>query len=488
VLSLVYAIAPSLAVSCGEDGRPAGGHDPDGGAGRPDGSAGAASGASGSAGVGAASGASGSAGVGAASDASGGAAITDAVSDTGSVDGRAGSGGASDSGSDSGGSAGTDAGVVPEDAPIFDFRRRPNLAVSYQIDPAHSGAQPDGKFVPPLTQRWSYSFDGAVSYPLIVDGRVFVTAQGEGNLETKLYALDAESGRLLWQSEAIGGQFESHDVNPAYDRGKVFVASDGGELFAFDAASGVVAWKIQLPEVYAFTTLPLAAGGVVFITGAVNSGEPLFAIDGSTGRVLYDAESIGGRPLTLGESTLFNGAGCYETDALDARSGTQLWHFKTGCSGGGSQPTTYHRGQLFVPESVISVLDAVTGAQRRFMLNGFWAPACDGDTGFLVVGSELSGVDLRDARMRWKLSLGESAAYDHHPAMPPLVVNGFVYVVTFSGKLSAVAAATGKVFWSEQVAPKDLGWVDSGGAPMRAMGAGEERLIVPFQRRIYAYF
>jgi outer membrane protein assembly factor BamB len=329
-----------------------------------------------------------------------------------------------------------------------------------------------------------------VSYPLIVDGRVFVTAKDERNTHTSLYALNADTGTLLWQSATIGSRTFSMDVNLAYDRGKVFVSSFHGDLVAFDAASGDVLWKIQLPNFYGFTTPPLAAGGAVFISGAADSRHPVLAISGNTGRVLYDVASIGGRPLTLGESVLYDGAGCSETVALDAPTGKQLWHFETGCSGGGSSPTVYHRGQLFVPDSAtpIVVLDAATGAERRFRLNGFWAPACEGDNGFLVVSQELSAVDLRDSRRLWKLALGTSSSLESAPIMPPVVVNGFVYVVDRKGALSAVAAATGHLVWKDQMATDEPGWVDGGGGPLKGIGAGEERLVAPYERTLHAYF
>jgi len=427
---------------------------------------------------------------GSAGSGAGGVLAAGGTTGAGGMRADAGAGTAGVAGAGAGGAAGRDSGSSPNDPPDFDFSRRHNLAVSYQIDTAHSGAQPDSRFVPPLVKRWSHTFGGKVSYPLIVDGRVFVTAKDERNTDTKLYALNAQTGTVLWQSERVGTGAFSTDVNPAYERGKVFVSSFDGDLIAFDAASGNVVWKIRLPDVYGFTTLPVAAGGAVFISGAANSRHPVFAIDGNTGKVLYDVASTVGRPLTLGGSLLYDGSGCSETFAFEARTGQQLWHFETGCFGGGSQPTVYHRGQIFVPDSArpIVVLDAATGDERRFRLSGFWAPACAGDNGFLVVGQELSAVDLRDARVLWKLALGSSSSFDSAPIVPPIVVNGFVYVVDRKGALSAVNAASGNLVWKDQMATDDRGWVDGGGGPTQAIGAGEERLMVPFQRSLHAYF
>lgn len=136
----------------------------------------------------------------------------------------------------------------------------------------------------------------------------------------------------------------------------------------------------------------------------------------------------------------------------------------------------------------IVVLDAANGSERHFELSGMWAPACDGDSGFLAVGAELSSVDLRNASVHWKLSLGSSGTFDDIPAMPPIVVNGFVYVIDYKGRLSAVEATTGRLVWKDSMAVHDPAWVESGGTPRRAIAAGEERLVVPFERTLYAYF
>ena len=56
-------------------------------------------------------------------------------------------------------------------------------AVAFQIIPAHTGSQTDA-LTPPLVQRRSRTFDPftTVSYPLIVDGKVFVLVDNGNNL------------------------------------------------------------------------------------------------------------------------------------------------------------------------------------------------------------------------------------------------------------------------------------------------------------------
>src|SRR2546421_8947255 len=50
-----------------------------------------------------------------------------------------------------------------------------DLAVTYQVDVAHSGVQADDQLAPPFSRRWNVTLPGPVSYPLIAGGYVYVT-------------------------------------------------------------------------------------------------------------------------------------------------------------------------------------------------------------------------------------------------------------------------------------------------------------------------
>ena len=70
----------------------------------------------------------------------------------------------------------------------------PDQAVAYQINPAHDGVQADAGLKPPFALRWKTTFPNATSsYPLIADGKVFVTTS-DGNL----HALDQADGHIVW--------------------------------------------------------------------------------------------------------------------------------------------------------------------------------------------------------------------------------------------------------------------------------------------------
>src|SRR5438093_8932046 len=72
------------------------------------------------------------------------------------------------------------------------------LAVAYQINVAHNGVQTDGELTPPFSLRWRVTLPAQVSYPLIAEGKVFVTEASSAGNATRtpvLYALDQASGQ-----------------------------------------------------------------------------------------------------------------------------------------------------------------------------------------------------------------------------------------------------------------------------------------------------
>jgi len=155
-------------------------------------------------------------------------------------------------------------------------------APSYRIDTAHTGVQVDSALQLPLVQKWSVSFNHAVSYPLIVEGKVFVTASNYPNSGITLYALDQADGHVIWSQPLTAYSGWSA---PAYENGKVFVLTYEGLLQTFSAASGTPLWSTLLTPQWAFTSPPTAAGGVVYASGA-GTGGALYAGDEARGAIL----------------------------------------------------------------------------------------------------------------------------------------------------------------------------------------------------------
>lgn len=88
---------------------------------------------------------------------------------------------------------------------------------------------------------WSFTTDGSVrGRPALVDGTLYLTAGShDGDVPAPMYALDAESGTLQWQTT-----FEdrlSSSVVP-FD-GLLYITGEAGTVAAVDPADGSVVWQ-----------------------------------------------------------------------------------------------------------------------------------------------------------------------------------------------------------------------------------------------------
>src|SRR6185436_4685270 len=102
-------------------------------------------------------------------------------------------------------------------------------AVAYQINTAHTGEQPDDTPRLPLVRRWSHDFAaGGVSYPLVADGRVFVTVGNSGSYGSSLFALDLATGNVIWGPVSLGGTY--FWSNAAYENGRILTVNFDGKM------------------------------------------------------------------------------------------------------------------------------------------------------------------------------------------------------------------------------------------------------------------
>jgi outer membrane protein assembly factor BamB len=356
-------------------------------------------------------------------------------------------------------------------------------AVAYQIDPAHSGVQTDVSLAPPYARRWTTSFSGPVSYPLIAGGRVFITAESADYTRGIVYALDPADGHVLWSysSPTIYGSGFS-----AYDGGRLFVINSDGSLYTFDAATGVVLWNTRLPGQYFFSAPPTAADGVVYVGGS-GSGGTLYAVDEGSGRLLASAplESGDVSSPTLAQGDVFVAYPCVNVWGFhQVTLGFPVWTFFGPCSGGGGETAPYSAGRLFVADGWGHLIfDAGTGA----VLGSFGTsrqasvPAVDGDMAWFVDGGPLVAENVSTGSYAWSF-VGDGALWN----IPPLVIsNGFglrqVVALSSGGNIYALDGTTGRVIWQQKTIDQPLTF------QMPAVVAGGGLLLVPGGSQLAAY-
>ena len=337
-------------------------------------------------------------------------------------------------------------------------------ATAYQSDPTHDGYIADAGLAAPLTQAWSITLPSNVSYPLIVDGTVFVTTGDT------LYAINQATGSTIW-SHATGGS-----VGLTYDRGQVFVVSTGGLLTAFDAATGSTSWSEQLPGQYSFSSPPTATNGIVY-TGGAGSGGTVYAVRESDGHLLWtqSVENGDASSPAVTQDGVYVSYACQQAYAFDPVTGSLLWHHSTFCEGGGGATTVVADGTVFARDWAIGnvMLSASTGSE----LGPFTAsqpPAVANDVAFMLKGppsatlTAIAGAGLGANDWTFSSDPGVDTA--------PLVVGGLVFVGSSGDNLYALDATTGATDWSTNL-----------GTQPTALGAANGTLIVSAGSQLRAY-
>ena len=156
-----------------------------------------------------------------------------------------------------------------------------------------------------LVPVWSFSFGGEKqrgqeSQPVIHNGKMFVTGS-----YSRLFALDAKSGKKLWQYEhrLPDGIMPCCDVvnrgAALYDNLVIFATLDA-QLVALEQDTGKVVWKEKIDEYsagYSATAAPIIAKGLV-LTG-VSGGEfgvlgRVEARDAKTGKMVWMRPTVEG--------------------------------------------------------------------------------------------------------------------------------------------------------------------------------------------------
>lgn len=318
------------------------------------------------------------------------------------------------------------------------------------------------------TVKWRFQTGGRViSSPAVVNGMVYV-----GSTDKNLYALDLESGVLKWKFATESSVTSS----PAVSGGLVYFGSYDGVFYALKAATGTLAWKFQtagekryagkhlhglqpkaetMPDPWDFflSSPAVWSGAVYFGSGDGN----IYALDAASGSLRWKVQTgdvVHSSPA-IWDGTLYIGSWDSYLYALDASTGKERWRFKTG-----EDPDIHnHVGIQSSPvvadglvyfgcrDSNLYALDVATGKQKWFFsTHGSWVNNSPGIyDGKLYFGTSLPGflhaVNAKTGDLLFSLDTKV-------PVFSSLAIaNGMLYFGTFDGKLTAVDLKTQKPMW-----------------------------------------
>ncbi|MBS1810556.1 MAG: PQQ-dependent dehydrogenase, methanol/ethanol family [Acidobacteria bacterium] len=225
-----------------------------------------------------------------------------------------------------------------------------------------------------LAPKWMFSVPNArrlEGTPVVVDGVMYVTAAN------RMYALDARSGRQLWQYQRPLTRGLVGDAASAINRGaavlgdKVFMVTDHAHLIALHRLTGKLLWDVEMAdyrEHYGATSAPLVVNDLV-ISGISGGDEGvrgfLAAYKASTGERVWRFWTIPapGEPLseTWVGNALPHGCGAtWLTGTYDPQANLLYWTTGNPCPDYNGDE---RKGDNLYSDSVLA-LEPATGKLR----------------------------------------------------------------------------------------------------------------------------
>lgn len=174
------------------------------------------------------------------------------------------------------------------------------------------------------TVRWKRQLQASVEIAPAVDGgKVFVVSENLTNRATRLYALDATTGKINWsyspRSGAIGVS------SPTVADGVVYVGFGDNQVRAFDAADGTLVWSETVRSLFSYHASLAYSEGSLYV---MDVGGGVYRFDGGAGDLVWDYQFpsfvVWSSPLLVG-GTVYVGMDDGTVAGIDVASGHLVW-------------------------------------------------------------------------------------------------------------------------------------------------------------------
>jgi len=188
--------------------------------------------------------------------------------------------------------------------------------------------------------RWKYRVGlGVAADVLRIGSNIYALT-----LQDELLCLDWKTGELVWKS-ATGQPNDEFLIGsaPAASGDRIFFGGLDGAVFALDANSGAVLWRKELGG--RITTSVLLLGGNLY---AGSSNRHIYRLDSGTGSVTADfaAEEIPAGSLLFADDSLLVFLADKKLVCLDSALKTIRWSKETGSPWSSSKPYAWNHAVL----------------------------------------------------------------------------------------------------------------------------------------------
>jgi alcohol dehydrogenase (cytochrome c) len=283
--------------------------------------------------------------------------------------------------------------------------------------------------------------------PVVINGVMFITGSNDA------YALDAETGRLLWHHERGVSSGLVDDASGHINRGvavlgtRVYMETDNAHLLCLDARSGNLIWDRAYAtdnKNYGATSAPLIVKNLVLV--GTSGGD-----DGIRGFLA----------------------------AFDAQSGKEVWRFWTipapGEFGSESWP-----GDMYKHGCAATWMPGTYDPELNTLYWGTGNPCPDFDgsvrPGDDLYTSSLLALDPDTGKLKWYFQFSPHNMYDYDAVQTPVLVDAkfdgkprkLVVTANRNGFLYILDRTNGKYLYSKQFI-QSLNWakgIDKNGRPI----------------------
>lgn len=156
-----------------------------------------------------------------------------------------------------------------------------------------------------------------------------------GTYVSGIYAVHADTGRLAWQYHTKGEDMPT----PAYYRGRIIFGNGDGHIYALDAATGKLQWKVTIGS---FVSMSSATRYKNLIIMSGTQPNAMYAVNGDSGRIEWRTQPPHVFSSSLGDCSPAQSEGILVTQyeeqmpgrhraasvelGMDAATGRILWH------------------------------------------------------------------------------------------------------------------------------------------------------------------
>lgn len=274
-----------------------------------------------------------------------------------------------------------------------------------------------------------------------------------------IYALDRETGRLLWHAGSVGEAMPT----PAIHGKILYFATGSGAVHALDRRTGKAMWTVRLGGNDNMSSLAYSRGRLYL---AMASPPRLFCLDAATGRTLWQGSIPGAANTGMGDVSPAVGSGVVVMDtvtrpkringqptleavvrAFDARTGRVLWTVSTGR---GPKPPAFKGGVPLIHGKTVYVGSPVTGRYVALDLRTgrrIWswkkvsaarsAPTYAGGSLFVAGGDSLYRLDPTTGKETGSVRIGGRMGI-----ISPSIVGGTAYLANSYDWIVAVPLST----------------------------------------------